>query len=537
MNSEPISRRDFTRTLLTGMGGALLAPSVLATAAASPGAPAERRQPNIVFILSDQHSYRYCGFMGHPVVRTPNLDRIATRGAVFRQTYCGSPLCAPSRAGMLSGCYPSDVNSFCNSTTWDGSLPAWPALLRDAGYQTFGCGKLDTDDRFDLGFLHTSGLGNAHATKPDITSFFRRPLCSRIEERGAIDGRPRAVPYQSDAHCTDATLDFIRQQGAQPWVTYTGFHLPHPPFVALEEHFQYYLNRVDLPNIRPGELDDLHFVYQQMRHFKNIATPLPEEGMRRARAAYYAMITELDGFIGRLWDTLEAEGQLENTIFIYTSDHGEALGDHGLWFKNNLFEGAARVPLVMAGPGIRAGQVIDTPVAHVDLIRTLLDWGGAKPHPKLRGHSLRPLLRGEPGDHPGWAYSESHSEGNLTGSFLVRKGDWKYLHFTWFDGLLFNLAEDPGELVNRIHDPAAAGVLKDLQAILASQVDPVEVTERGFRTQRKRMDRLAAASSEAQMVEQFRGRLGDGQALVLLGAYYGHPLAAPTTPSKMHVET
>jgi choline-sulfatase len=410
--------------------------------------------------------------------------------------------------------------------------------LRDAGYKTFGCGKLDADGRFDLGFEKTSGLGNGHAKSPDITSLFRRPLCSRIEERGQINAKTRTVPYHSDERCADATLEFIKGQGSEPWVSYTGFHLPHPPFVALEEHFQYYLNRVDLPNIRPGELEELHFVYQQMRHFKNIATPLPEENMRRARAAYFAMITELDGFIGKVWQTLEAAGQLENTIFIYTSDHGESLGDHGLWLKNNLFEGAARVPLVIAGPGIRAGQIVDTPVAHVDLVRTVLEWGEAKRHPKMRGYSLRPLLlRGEPGDHPGWAYSESHSEGNLTGSFLIRKGDWKYIQFTWFDGLLFNLAEDPDELVNRIHDSAAAGVLKELQSILASQVDPVEVTERGFRTQRRKMEGLAAASSEAQMVEQFRGRLGDGQALALLGAYYGHPLAAPTTPAKIHVET
>jgi choline-sulfatase len=536
MQSESFSRRDFTRSLLAGVGGALLAPSALA-AAASPSAPADRRKPNIVFIVSDQHSGMYGGFMGHPLVRTPNLERIAARGTVFRNTYCGSPLCAPSRAGMLSGCYPSDVNSFCNSTTWDGALPAWPALLRDAGYATFGCGKLDTDDRYDLGFAHTSGLGNDHAKKPDITSFFRRPLCSRIEERGQINGTTRTVPYKSDRRCTEVTLDFIHQQKDQPWVTYTGFHLPHPPFVAREDLFHYYLNRVDLPNVRPGELEDLHFVYQQMRHFKNIATPLPEEGMRRARAAYFAMITELDEFIGELWNKLDAAGQLENTIFIYTSDHGNSLGEHGLWLKNNLYEGAARVPLVMAGPGIRAGQVIDTPVAHVDLVRTFLDWGEAKTHAKLRGHSLRPLLRGEAGDHPGWAYSESHSEGNLTGSFLIRKGDWKYVHFTWFDGQLFNLADDPGELVNRIHDPAAASVLKELRDILASQVDPIEVTERGFRTQRKRMDTLASGCTETQMVEQFRGRLGDGQALTLLSGYYGHPVTAPATPFKAHVET
>ena len=535
MNRTDLTRRDFSRHLLTGLGGALMAPAALAAAAAS--ARPTRRQPNIVLILSDQHSYRYCGFMGHPIVRTPNLDRIAARGAVLRSTYCGSPLCAPSRAGMLSGCYPSDVNSFCNATTWDGSLPAWPALLRDAGYRTFGCGKMDTDERFDLGFQETEGLGNEHVKKPDITSFFRRPLCSRVEERAQIDGAARAVRYRSDLQHADATAEFIKQQGAQPWVTYTGFHMPHPPFVGLEEHFRYYLNRADLPNVPPGHLEELHFVYQQMRHFKNIATPIPEERIRRARAAYFAMITELDEYIGRVWSALEASGQLDNTIFIYTSDHGEALGDHGLWLKNNLYDGAARVPLVIAGPGVRAGSVVDTPVAHVDVVRSLLEWGEAKTHAKLRGHSLAPLLHGETGGHPGWAYTESHSEGNCTGSFMIRKGDWKYIHLTWFEGLLFNLADDPGEVVNRINDPAAAGPLQELRGVLASQVDPVEVTERAFKAQRRRFDSLTAVATEAQMVEQFRSRLGEGQATALLSAYYGHPPvpaakpAAPTKPS------
>lgn len=508
----------------------MLAPSAIAAAAGSLASPG-RRKPNIVFVVSDQHSYRYCGFMGHPVVRTPNLDRIAARGTVFRNTYCGSPLCAPSRAGMLSGCYPSDVNSFCNSTTWDGSLPAWPALLRDAGYQTFGCGKMDTDERYDLGITQTYGLGNDHAKKPDITSFFRRPLCSRVDERVQINGASRAVRNRGDDRCADATIEFIKRQGSQPWVAYAGFHMPHPPYVAFEQHFNYYLNRVDMPNVPPGYLEELHFVYQQMRHFKNIATPIPEERIRRARVAYFGMITELDESIGRLWSALETSGQLENTIFIYTSDHGDALGEHGLWLKNNLFDGAARVPLVVAGAGVPAGLVVDTTIGHADLVRTMLEWGEAALHPKLRGHSLQPLLRGGQSDHPGWAYAESHSEGNCTGSFMIRKGDWKYIHFTWFDGLLFNLAEDPGEFVNRIADPAAAKVLHELQGILNSQVIPLEVTERAFRTQRKRFDTLAAGLGETRTVEEFRGRLGQGQALTLLSAYFGHPVAAPA-PAK-----
>lgn len=522
-----LNRRDFSKQLAAGLGGAFLSPALASAARGE----ADRRsatpaQPNIVFILSDQHAYKYCGFMGHPIVRTPNLDRIAARGVVFQNTYCGNPVCAPSRAGMLSGAYGSDVNSFCNATVWDGSLPAWPALLRDAGYRTFGTGKMDVDDHFDMGFTDAVDIGNGHMTSPDVTAFFRRPLCGRMNERGVIDGRARKERHK-DTQFAASSIEFIRgsRKAGSPWAVYCGMNLPHPPFVGLQEHFDHYLRRADMPNVPPGHLEEMHFVFQQMRHFKNIATPLAEDRQRRARAAYYAMITELDDHIGRIWSALEESGQLENTLFIYSSDHGEALGDHGLWLKNNLYDVAARVPMVIAGPGIPQGATVKTPVAHADLIRTFLEWGGAKTHAKLRGHSLVPLMHGANGDHPGWAYSESHSEGNYTGSFMIRKGDWKYIHFTWHDGLLFNLADDPGEFYNRFDDPGAQPVLKDLQAILHSQVDPVEVNERAFAMQKKRLDRMAKELTPDQLLDHLRGRIGEGQSVELLNAYYGHTFA------------
>ncbi len=520
-----LTRRDFGKQLLAGLGGAALGPA-LSGAAGTTSTGAMPRQPNIVLILSDQHSYRYAGFMGHPLVRTPAMDRVARSGVVFRSTYCGNPVCAPSRAGMVSGVYPSDCNSFCNATAWDGSLPAWPALLRDAGYRTFGTGKMDTSDEFDNGFAEAPNLANSHWKKPDITAFFRRPLCVRPGERDVVEGRARNERH-SDQEKAVKTIEFIRRQqpGGAPWAAYCGLHMPHPKFLGLQEYYDYYLPRIDLPNVPPAHLEEQHLMFRQLRHFKDIATPIPEDRIRRARAAYLAMIQEVDDYVGRIWKALEETGQLENTIFVYTSDHGESLGEHGLWLKNNLYDVAARVPMVVAGPGIPSGRVVDTPVAHVDLIRTFLEAGGAKLHDRLRGHSLLPLMHGRAGNHPGWAYSESHSEGNCTGSFMIRKGPWKYIHFTWYDDLLFNLEDDPGEFINRAADPAAQPVLEELKAILRSQVDPLEVTQRAFATQRKRMDRMAAELDENAMLDQFRGRLGEGQAVALLTAYYGRTFA------------
>jgi choline-sulfatase len=281
----------------------------------------------------------------------------------------------------------------------------------------------------------------------------------------------------------------------------------------------YPAHEVDMPFIPPDYLENQHLVFQNLRHFKRIATPIPEDRVRRARAAYYGMITELDEYVGQIWNELERTGQLEDTIFIYTSDHGESLGEHGLWYKNNLYDNAANIPLVIAGPGIPRGRSVDTPVAHVDLAYTILELAGAQTSVEtampLRGHSLLPLMHGKTGDHPGFAYSESHSEGNCTGSFMIRKGDWKYIHFTWYDDLLFNVAEEPGEFSNLIDDPDVAEVRDELRDILHSQVNPEEVTRRAFQAQEDMLHSMSHRMTEDELFQVFRGRLGPGLARVI----------------------
>jgi choline-sulfatase len=485
--------------------------------------PASGTRPNIVYICSDQHSFRYTGYAGHPLVKTPNMDRIAARGTVFANTYCGNPVCTPGRACLMTGMYPSDVGSYCNSTAWDGSHPTWGTRLTESGYTCHATGKFDLNLDFERGFIEKD-VRNGHCRNPDITSLFRNPLCYRFNERDNVNGRPRNKRHGDSAR-TQNCLDFMQNDRTGidgPWLYYLGLSQPHPKFNALRQYWDMYpLEDIDLPDIREDDLENLHLVFQGIRSFKRIATHIPEDRVRKARAGYYGMITELDEYIGQVWDALEAAGELDNTVFIYTSDHGEALGEHGLWLKNNLYENAAHVPLVMSGPGIPVGKVIETPVAHVDLATTLLDWAGAEGVSDLRGHSMLSLLDDEPGDHPGWTYTESHSEGNCTGSFAIRKGDWKYIHFQWYHGLLYNLKEDPGEFVNRIDDPTCAEVLTDLKAILDSQVDTEQVTRDAFEKQDGVVRGLAEGKTEEEFATLLQGRLGEGQARALASKYVG----------------
>jgi choline-sulfatase len=374
----------------------------------------------------------------------------------------------------------------------------------------------------DLGF-EEEATSHGHCEDPDITSLFRAPVCFRPKERINANGsfRDRPAPDQPKI---DKAIRFLRERSAtlgKPWVAYVGVSKPHPKFEAATKYQEVYPpSKMPLPRIPPGYLEQRHTVFQVMSHFKNVATPIPEERVRRARSAYFGLITELDELIGSVFDELDRTGQTDNTFIVYTSDHGEMLGEHGLWLKNILLDGAARVPLIMAGPGLPRGKVINTPVSHVDLVRTVLDVGGASTSGSLRGHSLLPMARGEKGSHPGFAYSESHSEGNCTGSFMIRKGDWKYLYFTGDEPLLFNLEEDPGEFRNLAGKAEARDIQNELNSTLLSLVEPNRVTDDAFQKQQRILEEMVRSKTKEDFFAALAGRLGRAQASVLTAQHY-----------------
>ena len=516
---SPISRRKFGKSVLSGV----IASGALAQTSLSKGSVLKR--PNIVFICSDQHSGPM--MMGGPgdavPVRTPNLTRLASMGVHFKNTYCVDPVCTPSRASLMTGRFASDVGSYGNSTPFDGRVPTWGNFLQQAGYFCWATGKMDLTPNADLGFkqVHTS---HGHFDHPDITALFRRPMCYRVDERRQIDGKVEERG-KHDRAVLENGLGFLRSHAknlSKPWAAYLGFIMPHPPFGAPQKYRDLYPpDQVRIPNIPPGYLEKLPLDFQILRQFKMIATPIPEERIRRARSAYYGMITELDEMIGEIMDQLESTGELENTLVVYTSDHGEMLGDHGLWLKNNLLEGAARVPLIMAGAGLPRGMSIDAPVSHVDLVATLLDFAGVSRPDGLRGHSLLPMTRGIQNSHPGFVYGESNSEGNCTGSFMIRKGEWKYIYFSWYgDRLLFNLKDDPGEMNNLADDPVQATKVRELHGHLTSLVDPDVITEAAFRKQHHVLMAMVRKKTPEEFFNTLMGRLGRGQATALTRRYY-----------------
>ena len=507
------TRRDFGKKLAA-------VPATLTLARQGAGEKPGAERPNIVFICSDQHSFRYTGFAGHPVVKTPNLDRIARQGVVFSNAYTGHPVCAPGRTCMMTGMFASDCGSFCNSTLWDGSHPTWSSRLKRQGYYCEAIGKLDLSDASDLGFDRFDPE-NDHQRSPDITSLFRRPMVYRANERGTINGARREEPHE-DAGRTARAVRFLKEQAPRldrPWLLYLGYTEPHPKFVGLARYYDTYeAGDIPMPEVPAAYLEDLHLVYQELRHFKHIATPIPADRMRRARVGYFAMISELDEYVGQVWDALEGSEQLGKTVFVYTSDHGESLGENGLWLKNNLYEGAVHVPLVVAGPGFPAGRRVEHPVGHVDLVSTLCE-AAKTPAAGIRGHSLLPMFLGSGGRHPDYVFSECHSEGNCTGSFMIRKGDWKYLHFSWYDDLLFNLRDDPKEMHDLSGKPEVAAIERELKSTLYSLIDPEDVTLRAFAKQERMLQEMANRLNEEELFLALKSRLGSGQARLLAAKY------------------
>lgn len=493
---NPISRRTFAGTLASGAAASLL--------------PAAAHRPNIIFLCADQHSGPVLGAAGHPIVHTPNLDRLAARGMLFRNAYCGSPVCVPGRASMMTGQFASDVDSFCNSTPFDGRTPSWGNRLRDAGYHCWATGKLDLTKGKDYGFEEVQ-TGHGHSEHPDITSLFRAPVCFRVNERSAVNGIFRDHP-EKDNEVASRAIDFLRNRApslGKPWVAYAGFHLPHPNWVTQEKYLSIYPpGKMPLPSWPKGYLERRPAMFQILANFKDIATPVPEERVQRARSAYFGCVSEIDAVVGRILDEVDAAHAWDNTVVVYTSDHGEMLGDHGLWLKNVLLEGAARVPMILAGDGLPKGKIVESPVMHADLVATLLDLAGAKTGPELRGQSLL-------GGHlPEAIYAESHSEGNCTGSFMIRKGDWKYFYFTGDKPLLFNLKDDPGEFHNLAGSAEHREIERELHQRLTSLVDPEAITWRAFAKQSEVLNAMVARMSPEQFYGELKSRLGTAQARV-----------------------
>jgi len=456
---------------------------------------------NTLLLMSDEHNRRMLGCAGHPLVRTPHPDALAARGTRLTAAYCNSPLCVPSRASLATGRYVGEIGTWDNARPYEGQFPSWGAALAAAERPVTTIGKLDyRGDGFPDGFADQR-LAAQRGETGDLLGLFRDPVMKRPGSRQRIDeaGVGESKITQRDRAVTAATVEWLERESPQltvPWTLHVSWIAPHFPLIAPQEYFDLYpLDAIDLSATGMEPLAAQHPVVQQLRWHFDVDELVDEAQQRICRAAYYGLCTFLDEQVGRVLDALERSGQAGNTRIIYLSDHGEMLGEHGLWWKCAMYEGSAGIPMIVAGPDLPQGQVCDTPVSLVDLFPTITEGVGAPTPEGLPGRSLWPLVAGA--SEPDRAvFCEYHGHGTPGGCYLLRRGTLKYVHYVGYQPQLFDLSADPDERYDLAADPAYAATLADFERELRTLTDPEEVDRRAKADQAERLARFAARGEE-----------------------------------------
>ncbi len=425
--------------------------------------------PNILLIMSDQHHPHILGSEGDRFVRTPTLDRLAAEGVSFSNAYCQSPLCVPSRMSFITARQCSDIRVWSNGCVLPPDVPTFVHGLGLAGYENVLCGRMHFNGPDQRRGFHSRIIGDVDGNLGHIPSATAGQTKAGVEVAGP--GRTSYSAY--DDAVTESCRRFLRDRAAaknnRPFFLTVGYVLPHCPYICPKRLFDEYYEKVDVPRLPSGYLDRLHPAMRLWRQHRGV-DELTDEQVRTARAAYYGLVTYMDERIGEVLDTLKESGLAEDTVVVYTSDHGEMAGEHRMWWKSSFYEGSVGVPLIMSWPGRfsrskRVGEVVSL----VDVGPTLLDIAGGEPLPEVSGRSLAGFLRGSGGvpDWPDVAFSEYCGLENDGPAFMVRRGPWKLNYYHGYDvPQLFNLDADPGEWQDRAADPACANVRNELMGIV-----------------------------------------------------------------------
>jgi len=475
MNARPNdSRSALTRRRLLQAGAAIVA---AAPALAAPG-PAPKR-PHILLLVADQYRGDCLGAAGHPCVRTPNLDRLAAEGARFRCAYVSVPSCTPARASLLTGLSPWHNGMLGYGAVAEKYENEMPRMLSEAGYHGVGIGKMHWHPQRALhGFARTLLDESGRAESPDFVSDYRQWFRQEAPDLNpdatgigwnAYAAKPYALPER--LHPTrwtgDRAVEFLRTYDrAEPWFLKVSFARPHSPYDPPERFWKMY-GGAAIPKAGVGAWAARYACLGQKLPPDTWRGDLGEEQVSRSRQGYYGSVTFVDEQVGRILDGLRARGWLEDTLILFTADHGDMTGDHHLWRKTYAYEASARIPMLLRWPenlvSARRGQVLAQPVELRDVLPTFLDAAGAGADEKrFDGRSLLGLVRGKT---EGWreyidmehdvCYAKENHWTALT------DGRTKYIfHAMTGEQQLFDLEKDPGELQDLAREPEHAARLK-----------------------------------------------------------------------------
>lgn len=465
-----------------------------------------RKPKNILLLMSDQHKPDALGIDGDRFARTPNLDALARSGVRFRNCYCSNPVCVPSRASLLTGLYTHNHGAFNNTTPWPFDKKTMAHYFGRAGYMSALIGKMHFVDAQTHGFdyrldfndwfqylgpktkIYADELSRANSGSglPQIDDLWKdegdpwKDARDKDDRKGFVHvGQVSkfAERDQFDAFVARESVRFLRQHGDRPFFLLTSFLKPHDPFMP-SERFAKMFRPEDMKLPDTWGKVDLERVPKEVRSSIENNGPTPElrdpNLARRRMALYYANLAEMDENLGHVLNALR-DLKLENdTIVLYTADHGEMLGEHGLWQKFMFYESSVRVPLIVRVPGLTsAGAQSKTPVSNTDFLPTLTELTGIPAIAGLDGKSFVSDLR-EPAKTRDTTVFSEYNLRNPRAKYMIRRGDWKLNYFTHDTPELFNLTEDPGEMKNLALLPPYKDKLEEMKNQLFQWYRPPE---------------------------------------------------------------
>ena len=459
------------------------------------------RAPNILIVMADQMNPGFLPIYGHKLTRAPHMSRLAESGIVFDSAYCASPLCSPSRASFMSGLLPSRTRVYDNAAEFSADIPTFAHHLRDRGYRTTLSGKMHfcgpdqlhgfeerlTTDVYPADYGWTPDWDHPEARPSwyhNMSSVIQAGTCVRTNQLDFDD----EVAFAAER----AIFDLARSNDKRPFLLVASFTHPHDPFAVPQLYWDLYRHEdIDMPSAPPAEYDPHS---RRVRHVCAMdAEPVTDDQVRNARHAYFGAISYVDDQIGRLTAALSATGLAENTIVILVSDHGEMLGERGMWYKMSFFEGAARVPLVISSAGRFAPRRVGAAVSLVDLLPTLVDFAGGDASALGRttdGASLAPHLAGRPGRDE--AIGEYLAESTIAPLVMIRRGALKFIHSPPDPDQLYDVTRDPGERDNMAAETKHADLVAAFRAELARRWDLPALDAEVRESQRRR--RLVASA-------------------------------------------
>jgi len=449
---------------------------------------------NLLVLMDDQHNRNYLGCYGNTLVKTPNLDALAESGTRFTKGYTNSPICVPARASLATGKYVHEIGRWDNAIAYDGSIPSWGHFLQEAGIDVTSVGKLHYRFESDpTGFDEQIVAMHMADGKGDLMGSIRPDLPERTQSRKFSEkigpGETEYTIY--DRNISAKACDWLDSRAEisddRPWVLFVSFIAPHFPLIVPQEYYDLYpLDQIPPIKQANQELAD-HPWWQAFNNCYTFDRYFKDDDQRRvAIASYLGLCTFVDELMGNVLTSLNDNGFAESTNIAYFSDHGENLGARGLWGKSVMYEESVGIPVVMSGPDIPTGKVVETPVSLVDIFPTILQATGVQSETAMAERPGRSLfeIATEPHDPSRLIFSEYHGAAATSGAFMLRDGRYKYIHYVHFDPELYDLDQDPEEMTNLASDAKFKDVLEKYQSLLSELLDPEDVNTQALADQK-----------------------------------------------------